>query len=74
MVYKPFNKDVKPAHIILVDDGYLESAVQTISGYCKKHVYCDDGCRFNTLKYGCFLQDTTIPPCDWEMPGESEDE
>lgn len=49
----------------------IESAFQRLRGYCTKKTDCG-GCRFANSDGECVLFVTV--PCDWKMPGESEED
>lgn len=70
-ILKPSNENIKPPTMILVGESYLEDSMRTIRGYCAKHPECD-GCKFEREDGVCYFIGSTTPPCDWEIPWESE--
>ncbi len=44
----------------------LKLAIAYIAAYCEKHVGCD-GCRLYRNVDGCTIQNTGLPPQDWDV-------
>ena len=43
----------------------LDKAVESIKGYCEKHLCCSEDCRFfDKEENECVFERSTIP-CDW---------
>lgn len=56
--------DLMPSIVVPDLNMTLARALKVITGYCRKHERCEDGCKLYQ-ENGCMLLPND-PPCDWE--------